>query len=328
LAPDHGGVWYAGVKNDGSLWAWGYNGDGRLGVGDTSNRSSPVQVGSDTNWKTVSLAYDTTYAIKNNGTLWAWGNNGYGQIGVGDTGHRSSPVQVGTDTNWSTSFTSISSQGLGYIHAIKNNGTLWAWGGNNCGQLGDGTTTYRSSPVQIGAQDTWSKVVAGLQTVYAIKNDGTMWAWGNNDNNGALGNGTVGSINSCSSPVQIGMDGINDWKSVSYSGNSIHAIKNDGTLWAWSYFKGGVGIGDASAPVQIGNSGVFHAVLPKMYFWSPSISGVSGYPVITNLGNVISYYNQYDNNYSTVYSGGGASRIIHNPLGTLGGSTFLIKNVI
>jgi alpha-tubulin suppressor-like RCC1 family protein len=85
---------------NGGLYAWGRNADGQLGLGDTTNRSSPVQVGSLTDWKTVVGGFDHTLVLKTDGTIWVWGRNTEGQLGLGDTTNRSSPVQVGTDTNW------------------------------------------------------------------------------------------------------------------------------------------------------------------------------------------------------------------------------------
>jgi alpha-tubulin suppressor-like RCC1 family protein len=149
------------VKTDGTLWAWGNNGSGRLGDGTTTNRSSPVQIGVLTNWSQVSGGDSHSLAVKTDGTLWAWGSNdsifdGSGQLGDGTISHRSSPVQIGALTNWRQV-----SGGDRYSLAVKTDGTLWAWGSNSFGRLGDGTTTHRSSPVQIGVLTNWSQVSGG-----------------------------------------------------------------------------------------------------------------------------------------------------------------------
>jgi alpha-tubulin suppressor-like RCC1 family protein len=92
----------ASIKTDGTLWIWGSNYAGTLGLGDTIHRSSPVQVGALTTWSKLAIP-QATYsraAIKTDGTLWTWGSNGSGQLGVGDTANRGSPVQVGANTNW------------------------------------------------------------------------------------------------------------------------------------------------------------------------------------------------------------------------------------
>jgi YD repeat-containing protein len=96
------GNWVAATKSDGTLWGWGWNGYGQLGQEDIIDRSSPVQVGSDTNWSLVSCGNFDILSIKSDGTLWAWGRNLYGTHGQGDLISRSSPVQVGSDTNWSS----------------------------------------------------------------------------------------------------------------------------------------------------------------------------------------------------------------------------------
>jgi alpha-tubulin suppressor-like RCC1 family protein len=88
------------IKTDGTMWSWGQNSYGRLGLGDTTNKSSPVQVGALTNWLKLSAGVYNAVAIKTDGTLWAIGRGNYGQLGLGDTTNRSSPVQVGALTTW------------------------------------------------------------------------------------------------------------------------------------------------------------------------------------------------------------------------------------
>nr|QMP83622.1 MAG: hypothetical protein [Caudoviricetes sp.] len=151
-----------------SLWSWGGNfrvvADGRLGLGDITHRSSPVQVGTLTNWSLVAGGQYHSLATKTDGTLWSWGRNSYGELGLGDTSARSSPVQVGTLTNWS-----LVVGGFYHSIAIKTDGTLWGWGQNAYGQLGLGDTTHRSSPVQVGLLTNWSLVAAGSNHSLAIQ---------------------------------------------------------------------------------------------------------------------------------------------------------------
>jgi alpha-tubulin suppressor-like RCC1 family protein len=119
--------------------------------------SSPVQIGSDTNWAQVAAGFGISAAIKTTGTLWTWGGGYAGALGQGSTTNRSSPTQVGTLTNWA-----YVKAGYGYMLAVKTNGTLWAWGENVYGGLGNGNNTNRSSPVQIGAATNWLQSIEGL----------------------------------------------------------------------------------------------------------------------------------------------------------------------
>ena len=136
--------------------------------------------------------------------------------------------------------------------ALRTNGTLWAWGDNRQGQVGDGTTTSRHSPVQIGTADNWAGVSAGSTHTVALRTDGTLWAWGNNGS-GRLGDGTTTSRQS---PVQIGAG--MDWAYVSAGSTHTVAVGTDGTLWAWGHnWQGQLGDGTTShrhSPVQIGTA--------------------------------------------------------------------------
>lgn len=227
------------VTTDGKLFCWGTNDTGNIGDNSIITRSSPVQIGSENNWRWVSNGVGCTAAIKNDGTLWTWGLNTWGQLGVNDVINRSSPVQVGSDDTWRqiyfTGTYASGSIGPGSIWGIKNNGTLWAWGYNDYGGLGLNDNITRSSPTQVGSDTNWKQV--SLQI--AIKNDGTLWNW-----------------TETSSPIQVGSD--TNWKQVSSGQEYCIAIKTDGTAWGWGKEDNdqlGIspGAGDAyrSSPVQI-----------------------------------------------------------------------------
>jgi alpha-tubulin suppressor-like RCC1 family protein len=238
----------AAIKTDGTLWLWGYNSNGHLGDNTTDSKSSPVQtVAGGTNWKSISLGTDVSAAIKTDGTLWMWGANGYGELGTNDsvTQTISSPVQtVAGGSNWKQVSAGQSTA------AIKTDGTLWTWGLNDNGQLGDNSVVHKSSPVQtVAGGSNWKQVSCGIISIGAIKTDGTLWVWGANSY-GGLGDGTNISR---SSPVQTVAGGTN-WKQVSLSDNVGAAIKTDGTLWTWGLnFAGELGDGTTtvkSSPVQ------------------------------------------------------------------------------
>ncbi len=220
-----GGYHNAAIKTDGTLWTWGYNGNGTLGNNTTASTSSPVQtIAAGTNWKYVYSNQMSVFAIKTDGSLWVWGNNGNGQLGTGNLTNYSSPVQLGTEKNWKL----ISSNSY-FSAAIKTDGTLWTWGYNNDGTLGDNTRIDKSSPVQtIAAGTNWKSTSTGIYHVTAIKTDGTLWLWGQN-NNGQLG---TNNTTNRSSPVQTVAGGTN-WKQSSGGQSHTAAIKTDGTLWLW-----------------------------------------------------------------------------------------------
>ena len=181
------------VNNLNSLWSWGYNSSGGLGDGTTVNKSSPGTVaGGGTTWCSIVKGLKVTAAIKTDGTLWTWGNNTNGTLGNGTTVCRCSPGTVaGGGTNWCQ----ISGD-QDFFVAIKCDGTLWTWGFNSVGLLGDGTAVARCSPGTVaGGGTTWCQVSGGRSSAAAIKNDGTLWTWGSNFC-GQLGNGTT--VDKCS----------------------------------------------------------------------------------------------------------------------------------
>lgn len=250
-----GGNHGLGIAADGSLWAWGGNGYGQLGLGDTTNRGVPTKVGTDTDWEKVYAATFASLAIKKDGTLWAWGSNPNGELGLGAAYNFGgttcnsedcvmSPVQVGVATNWKD----ISATKA--ILALKDNGTLWSWGDNYYGQLGQGTSgtgTDVFEPTQVGTATNWIEVSSGDNVSLARKANNTIWGAGSNTY-GALGQGDTTLRNTF---TKIGLD--NDWKTIAAGGQHALAIKNDGTLWSWGRNDGGaLGLGSTSGPETCG----------------------------------------------------------------------------
>ena len=236
------------LKTDGSLWGWGENTSGQIGIGIQSlNVLSPVQIGNDKTWIQIATGSNHSLGLKADGSLWAWGRNNYGQIGDGSSENRLSPVQIGNDYDWSKVYLSD-----GYsTYALKSDGSLWAWGDNTYGQLGDGTATTRYIPTRIGNDSNWVSISAGGLYAIGLKSDGTIWGWGYNGA-GRIGDGTT--VNHFS-PVQIGSS--NNWSQIAVGGGHNLALSTDGSLWGWGLnSKGSVGIGTVSgcvlSPTQIG----------------------------------------------------------------------------
>jgi len=195
------GYYRAGnIKTDGTMWMWGYNDEGQLGLNDRSLRSSPAQIPGTWSQFSRSLGHGTNLAIKTNGTLWSWGSAFAGNLGIGapDNGKRSSPCAVGSDTNWTKA-----SAGYKHSAAIKDDGSLWMFGSNEFGQLGfnqSGFPNSYSSPKQLPG--TWNSIFCAREWNIATKTDGTLWVWGQNDEAGYFGR-NVAAEGDISSPVQI-----------------------------------------------------------------------------------------------------------------------------
>jgi len=212
----------------GIIWSWGCNGVGRLGDGTTTNRSSPVIVaGGFTDWRQVSAGRVSTVAVKTNGTAWTWGCNGVGGLGNNSTVDRSSPVLVtGGFTDWCQV-----AMGYRHGHGVRTTGSLWSWGYNGSGQLGDNTTANKSSPVSlIGGFTDWCQVTAsGSRFALAIRQNGTLWSWGYGGSFGQLGQNCTTNR---SSPVSV-VGGFTDWCQVSTFYQHVLAVRQNGTLWSW-----------------------------------------------------------------------------------------------
>jgi alpha-tubulin suppressor-like RCC1 family protein len=210
------------IKSNGTLWACGTNSLGELGDGTVERRNTLVQIGAATDWKMAAAGRNHSTGVRTDGSLWVWGSNSNGQLGNGTTGGtQTSPLRVGADTDWDQV-----ACGENFIVALKSNGTLWAWGSNSSGELGDGTTAPRAVPGQVGIDTDWALVTAGYRQAHAIKSNGTLWAWGWNAP-GSLGIGFASS--SVPTPTQVGSS---TWKAVATGYQTVTAVRTDGTLWA------------------------------------------------------------------------------------------------
>lgn len=254
------------LKSDGTVWNWGLNTYGGLGDGTTTDSNTPVQVkglggvGYLTGVVAIAAGAGHGLALKSDGTVWAWGWNLRGQLGDGTTANRTTPIQVqgSGGVGFLTGIVAVATAGQHSL-ALKSDGTVWAWGWNWAGQLGDGTTTNRATPVQVSALTGMRAVGAGGDHSLGVKSDGTLWAWGRNDMN-QLGDGTTVDR---TTPVQVtGPGGVGYLAGIeSASGGAFHslALMSDGTVWAWGRnVEGQLGNGtntDESTPVQVHGSG-------------------------------------------------------------------------
>jgi alpha-tubulin suppressor-like RCC1 family protein len=222
----------AAFKSDGSLWMWGFNGNGagQFGDGTTTNSLVPKQIGTD--YTTIALGSLHTVALKSDGTLWAWGHNAYGQLGDGT--RTGSPVPKRKRTG----FTKIAAADYQTL-ALKENGSLWAWGKNSC--------TFRQVfgtdillPIQIGTG--YTDIAAGGNSMIALKSDGSLWA------------GKLGCVNqSLTDSFVLKQIDTDQYTAIWTSGLNSFAAKSDGSLWAWGYNNEG----------QLGDGTLIPSFVPK-----------------------------------------------------------------
>ena len=302
-----------GVKTDGTLWMWGRNFAGKLGLNKFSlpwpsapdSRSSPAQVGTDTTWSTVSTFEAGTFALKTNGTLWGWGGEGmWGSPQGTPAGARSSPTQVtGTpSTTWAVGKGKIATW-TNTFAAISSSGELYTWGRNYAGNLGQNEAEAQNysdpNPHRVGTDTTWDIVGGvdeqGYKNPLALKTDGTLWAWGGG------GDGQLGQNDRTprSSPVQVGTETTWTGKFTGKANNNCHAaIKTDGSLWVWGGQNSGeLGLNQAdthiSSPTQVGTESTWatigqdHAVIAvktdgTLWTWGSGGYGADGQNNLTS----------------------------------------------
>ena len=178
------------------------------------------------------------------GSVWSWGGNRWGQLGDGTTTDRSAPVTV----KGITDVTQVVSGGTASVYALRADGTVWAWGANWSGQLGDGTSVNRATPVQVKGPTKVTAIVATMFSAWAVTSDGYVWTWGSNAG-GELGDGTYTDR---LTPVRLSsISGVTAFWAI--EGCSF-AKKTDGTLWAW---------GDGSQGC-LGNGSLSRTATPTM----------------------------------------------------------------
>jgi alpha-tubulin suppressor-like RCC1 family protein len=263
------------LKSDGTIWAWGFNGNGQLGAGENTEME-PIQVGTDSDWADIFVGALSTFALKEDGSLWGWGFNFYGNLGLGhmQTSVRS-PQQVGNDTSWLDL-----SVGVAHTLGLKKDSSLWSFGWNEYGQLGHSAGTDVNVPTQVDSHK-YIDIAAGRLHNMAIRSDRTLWGWGSNEvmqvgskfdtsvvwvptmidsskewmnvecgfqysaaqkldstlyTWGFNGNGQLGHGNAGNIiGVPTIVDSMKQWRQVSAGASFMHAILDDGSLWGWGF---------------------------------------------------------------------------------------------
>lgn len=317
------------VRSDNSIWTWGHNDLGELGLSNTTNLSNPTQVSSLTNVINVASAYKSSLALTSSGQVWAWGENTNYNLGTGTNVASSSPVLVsslgtnvsgiaiggasgaalkkdGTVWGWvNFAYTPSLINGISnaislvgspddHYAALLSDGTLKLWGANGSGQLGNATTSqnYTSTPVSLTSLGAIKQVAVGTGFTLVLKADGTVWGWGDNSY-GQLGNGTT--ANSLT-PVQV--TGLSNVTSISASWYHCFAIMSDGTLKAW-------GKNDSS---QLGDGTTTNSSIPKTISGISSVASVSaGFShslAIKTNGSVWAWGNNYYGQFGNATTSG------------------------
>ncbi|MET3165582.1 UNVERIFIED_ORG: alpha-tubulin suppressor-like RCC1 family protein, partial [Arthrobacter sp. UYEF10] len=242
------------LASDGTVWGWGYNSMGQLGDGTTTHRLAPVKL-PITNVKMIAVGdYQSTYALKNDGTVWSWGLNYAGQLGYGSTGPAtSSPAQV-----QGLPAVSFIDAGSSSAFALATDTTVWAWGENSSGRLGDGTTENRPLPVQLQPLTGVTKITAGSYgNVFAMRSDRSVWGWGSNAYGQMFDPFTspgpnyppYGGIR----PIPADIPQLLGVSAIEAGGfGSSYVVKSDGSAWAWGHnYAGQLGDGTTTTRLEL-----------------------------------------------------------------------------
>lgn len=258
------------IKTNGTLWSWGENSAGQLGIGNTQAQPQPVQVGTDTDWKQVAAGVSSVLALKADGSLWGWGFNMYGEL-FGYEGKQASPVRLGSETDWEQVFM-VDFR----AYAVKKDGTLWAWGNNADNLLGFNTPTEEEStaegnpvevvtepvitvPTRVTAIEGKTLAISGCENTLSVATgtDGIIekvWMLGSNTD-GALGDGKgIGAggkdIPFATVPVNPSLKSSLKFSAMSSGQNFTVMLTDDGDIWGWGSNRGGQ-LGDETPNDQL-----------------------------------------------------------------------------
>ena len=232
------------ILEDGSLYAWGNNQSGILGVGDEANTNTPTKVNLPSKIKELIITGSSAYALMEDSSLYSWGDNYSGQLGVGDEANTNTPTKV----NLPGKIKELITTGLS-SYAILEDGSLYSWGDNSDGQLGVGDEENRNTPTKVNLPGKIKELITTGSSVYALMEDSSLYAWGNNES-GKLG---VGDEVNRNTPTKVNLPG--KIKKLITSSSASYAILEDGSLYAWGYnYYGELGIGsneDKNTPTKV-----------------------------------------------------------------------------
>jgi hypothetical protein len=263
VAISAGDMFSAAVTADGSVWTWGRNKWGSLTYGMLGNTgpdsATPSKVSGVSGVKAVAASQAFMLALKTDGTVWAWGRNNRGQLGNGVDPTTTPPIGAPAPVLNLTGVTAISAS-FEFSMALKSDGTVWVWGDDYYGQLGNGLPVIVSGVNYIGINSVPKPITslsgvkaisAGLFNAAAIKSDGTVWTWGVNSS-GQLGLGTTAQP-----PIPINqVPGLSNMVSIAFGRSFVVAGKSDGSVWSWGKNSSFGALGnssttDSAVPVQV-----------------------------------------------------------------------------
>jgi alpha-tubulin suppressor-like RCC1 family protein len=283
-----GGYWHTlALKGDGTVWSWGNNMDGQLGNGNYLTSTVPLKISALQGVTAIAAGDYHSLALRNDGTVWSWGYNNYGQLGDG-TDRQASNVPIMVKN---LSGIIAISAGAGHSVALKNDGTVWTWGNNLEGQLGNNNGSKNNTPAQVAGISDVTAIAAGWLHTLTLKNDGTVWSWGYNSN-GQLGN-VIGLGTQAYSPLQV--SGLTGVTAIAAGGYHSVALKNDTTVWAWGKNNDG----------QLGDNSTSQHVVPVQASGVANVTSIAAggnYTVALNtFGNLLIWGN--DSYYSHPFIG-------------------------
>ena len=241
------------LASDGSLWTWGETGLGWQVLGLGSNirtQACLARIGLETNWVNVAVGGSTTLALKSDGTIWGWGENLHGQLGDGTLAYqRATPVRSVPGNDWKQ----VATAGPHSV-ALKRDGTVWSWGANRAGQLGDGTTNSSLVPVRVGSATNWVRIWVNPSQNVGWQTDGSLWFWGWDYTRSRQGS---------SIPVPTRVSPDTNWVDVGMGDWMVFAIKSEGSLWAWgrqaNVYTGAASTNANTSPTRVGTDSDWRA---------------------------------------------------------------------